>query len=82
LFKNNAEHERFYQEIAKEVGLEGWEGDRLLYKHRDEFLAIIEASREDPATVPGNSSGSQDDPPTHQSTKWSSGATGCPWAVQ
>jgi hypothetical protein len=41
LFKNNAEHERFYQEIAKEVGLEGWEGDRLLYNHRDEFLARV-----------------------------------------
>lgn len=67
--RNFAEHERFYQEIAKEVGLEGWEVDRLLYNHRDEFLAIIEASREEPATVPGNSSGSQDDLPTHQSTK-------------
>jgi endonuclease III len=38
-FKSYAEHERFYQEIAREANLEGWEVDRLLYNHLDEFLA-------------------------------------------
>lgn len=33
-----AEHERFYQKIAEEAGLEGWELDRLLYTYRDTFL--------------------------------------------
>lgn len=40
-FANYAEHERFYQDIAKEAGLQGWELDRLLYNHRDEFLAVV-----------------------------------------
>jgi N-glycosylase/DNA lyase len=37
-FKNYEEHERFYQEVAQEAGLEAWELDRLLYNHRDFFL--------------------------------------------
>jgi hypothetical protein len=41
-FKSYAEHERFYQEIAREAELEGWEVDRLLYNHQGEFLDIIE----------------------------------------
>jgi hypothetical protein len=32
------QHERFYQGIATEAGLEPWEVDRLLYHFRDEFL--------------------------------------------
>ncbi len=52
-FKNYAEHERFYQQIAREAGLEGWEVDRLLYNHQGEFLAIIGAGREESATDPG-----------------------------
>jgi hypothetical protein len=60
-FKNFAEHERFYQEIAREVGLQGWEVDRLLYNHQGEFLAIIEADREERTTDPGNSLVSRDE---------------------
>ncbi len=45
-FKNYEEEERFYQEIAEEVGLEGWEVDRLLYNYKDHFLAAIFASED------------------------------------
>lgn len=38
------EHERFYQDIAVEAGLESWEVDRLLYNHLDEFLETIESA--------------------------------------
>lgn len=65
-FKSYAEHERFYQEIAREAGLEGWEVDRLLYNHQDEFLAIIDAGREERADDTDNSAGSRDDAPTMQ----------------
>jgi hypothetical protein len=36
-----AEHERFYQAIAHEAGLQGWELDRLLYHFKDELLARV-----------------------------------------
>lgn len=55
-FKTYAEHERFYQEIAREAGLEGWEVDRLLYQHQGEFLAAIGTGREERATDPGDRS--------------------------
>jgi len=42
-FKTYEEEERFYQEIAKEAGLQGWEVDRLLYEYNDHFLADITA---------------------------------------
>jgi cystathionine gamma-synthase len=69
-FKNYPEHERFYQEIAREANLEGWEVDRLLYNHQGAFLAIIGAGREQRATEPGNSSVSRDDnQPVHESSR-------------
>ncbi len=40
-FATYTEHERFYQDVAREAGLQGWDLDRLLYNHRDEFLAAI-----------------------------------------
>ncbi len=40
-FKTYEEEERFYQEIAKEAGISGWELDRLLYNYKDHFLAAI-----------------------------------------
>ncbi len=43
-FKTYEEEERFYQEIAKEAGLQGWELDRLLYEYTDHFLAAIAGS--------------------------------------
>lgn len=45
-FKPNEydKHEQFYQDIAKEAGLQGWELDRLLYNYRDHFLSAIAAS--------------------------------------
>jgi hypothetical protein len=60
-FKNYAAHERFYQEIAREAGLEGWEVDRLLYNHQGEFLDIIDAGREEHATDPDSSSVSREE---------------------
>jgi len=42
-FKTFEEEERFYQDIAKEAGLQGWELDRLLYAYTDPFLADISA---------------------------------------
>ena len=43
-FKTYEEEERFYQEIAKEAGLQGWKVDRLLYEYTDHFLADTSAS--------------------------------------
>jgi thermostable 8-oxoguanine DNA glycosylase len=34
-------HERFYQEIAKEAGLQGWELDRLLFNYTNHFQSVI-----------------------------------------
>lgn len=39
------EHERFYQDIAEEAGLQGWELDRLLFNFTDHFLTVISASK-------------------------------------
>ena len=43
-FKTYEEEERFYQDIAKEAGLQGWQVDRLLYNYTDHFLTAISAS--------------------------------------
>lgn len=43
-FKTFEEEERFYQEIAEEAGISGWELDRLLYNYTDRFLSAIAAS--------------------------------------
>jgi hypothetical protein len=43
-FKTYEEEERFYQGIAREAGLQGWELDRLLYNYTDHFLSAIAAS--------------------------------------
>lgn len=43
-YKTFEEEERFYQDIAEEAGLQGWELDRLLYNYTDHFLAAIVAS--------------------------------------
>lgn len=40
-FDNYSEHEKFYLEIAKECGLNGWELDRLLYNYNKYFLKIL-----------------------------------------
>lgn len=40
-FRTYDEHERFYQDIARDAGLEAWEVDRLLYNFRDEILAQL-----------------------------------------
>lgn len=37
-FKTYDQHERFYQNVAREADLQGWELDRLLYNYRDYFL--------------------------------------------
>ncbi len=40
-FQSYSEHERFYQELAREAGLQGWELDRLLYNYKDDVLKAI-----------------------------------------
>lgn len=44
-FATYEEEERFYQQIAEEAGLEGWELDRLLYSYTDQFLTVISQAR-------------------------------------
>jgi hypothetical protein len=65
-FKNYAGHEHFYQEIAREASLEGWEVDRLLYNHLDEFLADIDALREETAAGTHSGTRTRDAGPTTQ----------------
>jgi hypothetical protein len=43
-FKAYEDEERFYQGIAQEAGLQGWELDRLLYNFTDHFLSAISCS--------------------------------------
>jgi thermostable 8-oxoguanine DNA glycosylase len=51
-FSTYAEHERFYQEIAREAHLQGWELDRLLYNYKDDFLAVIkDEAQEEPPNI-------------------------------
>ena len=40
-FATYDEHERFYQELAKEAGLQPWELDRLLYHFNVPILAEL-----------------------------------------
>ncbi|MDD4163529.1 MAG: hypothetical protein PHW87_13720 [Methanothrix sp.] len=44
--KKYSDHEKFYLNIAKEAGIEGWELDRLIFGHRDEFLNALRSSVE------------------------------------
>ncbi len=44
-FGSYEEHERFYQGVAAEVGLQPWEVDRLLYGFKKEFLAVLKEER-------------------------------------
>jgi hypothetical protein len=43
-FRTYAEHERFYQDIACDAGLDGWELDRLLYNFTDELLQRLDTT--------------------------------------
>ena len=59
-FGSYDEHERFYQGVAAEAGLEPWEVDRLLYNHLDEFLAVVNAGGEErPGDLDDGSVGQQ-----------------------
>lgn len=40
-FNNNEEHEKFYLDIAKEAGIQGWELDRLLFHYNKYFIEAI-----------------------------------------
>lgn len=42
-FTNNQyeEHEDFYLKVAQEAGIEGWELDRLMFCHREDFLSAL-----------------------------------------
>jgi len=44
-FRNYADHESFYLEVAQMAGLNGWELDRLLYNFKDDFLREIVRKR-------------------------------------
>jgi hypothetical protein len=44
-FKNYADHENFYLDIAKEAGLQGWELDRLLYQFNNEFVEALKKEK-------------------------------------
>jgi hypothetical protein len=69
-FKTYADHERFYQEVAEDAGLQGWEVDRLLYNHLGEFLDAITANEEERPTDPDEESvGQQSDPVIHGSSE-------------
>jgi len=37
-FKDYSDYENFYLRVAKEAGIEGWELDRLIWEHIDDFL--------------------------------------------
>jgi hypothetical protein len=50
-FTSYEEHERFYQEIAREAGLLTWEVDRLLYNYKDYFLKELKAGFEINKTI-------------------------------
>jgi hypothetical protein len=54
-FKTFEEEERFYQDIAEEAGLQGWELDRLLYNYTDHFLFAIATSEADELDSRGGS---------------------------
>ena len=43
-FRTYDEHERFYQQLARDVRLEPWELDRLLYGFKNHFLAVVESA--------------------------------------
>jgi hypothetical protein len=43
-FRTYDEHERFYQQLARDVLLEPWELDRLLYGFKNYFLAVVESA--------------------------------------
>jgi hypothetical protein len=40
-FRTYDEHEAFYQDVAQEAGIDGWDLDRLLYNFRDDLLRSI-----------------------------------------
>ena len=40
-FSGYVDHEQFYQELARDAGLQPWELDRLLYHFNDDILAAI-----------------------------------------
>jgi thermostable 8-oxoguanine DNA glycosylase len=53
-FSRYADHERYYQSLAGEVGMQPWELDRVLYGFQTEVLNTISASQAE-----GNSRGRQ-----------------------
>jgi hypothetical protein len=49
-FRTYADHERFYQDIAHEAGLDGWDLDRLLYNFRDDIIMTLQSTTAPPPT--------------------------------
>jgi len=50
-FQSYEEHERFYQELARQVGRSVWELDRLFYGHKERVLEAMGVRR--PVRRPG-----------------------------
>jgi endonuclease III len=44
--KKYSDHEEFYLNIAEKAGIKGWELDRLIFEHRDEFLNALRSHAE------------------------------------
>jgi len=40
-FNNYEEHEKFFAEIARDAGLNGWELDRLMYNYKNEIISQL-----------------------------------------
>ena len=43
-FSDYASHEDFYLSLAHEIGLEGWELDKLLFKFADDIVCSLRLS--------------------------------------
>jgi hypothetical protein len=44
-FKDYESHENFYLDVAREVGLEGWELDRLMFRFVDDIICSLRMGR-------------------------------------
>lgn len=51
LFKSYRDHEQFYLNVAKSAGIQGWELDRLIFSHKEEFLANLSEQSQGGSTI-------------------------------
>jgi hypothetical protein len=43
--KDYESHENFYLDVARKVGLEGWELDRLIFRFVDDIICLLRMGR-------------------------------------